>query len=61
MQVSGTCPPLSDNTKKTIKKPVSTRSATALQRGGALTREKPRHAGSLAGNRDRAHKRAGRE
>jgi hypothetical protein len=60
MQVSGTFPQLSDRSQKQIRKQVTLRSATAMQKGGVVGGAKRLHAGSTAGNRARARQRAGR-
>jgi hypothetical protein len=61
MQVSGSFPQLSDNSKKQIRKQASTRSAAGMQKGGAVGGSKRLHTGTTAGNRARARQRAGRE
>lgn len=58
MQLSGTVPALSDNTKKTIRRQITLRSAVGNQRGGAVGGAIRRHAGSLSANRQRARDRA---
>lgn len=58
MQISGTFPALSDNTRKTVRRQIKLQSPIANQKGSAVGGSIRRHAGSTAANRQKARNRA---
>lgn len=56
--MSGSFPQLSDNSRKTLRKQIVLEGTAAKQKGGAVGGSVRKHAGSMDGNRQRAHRRA---